>query len=89
MRLGADWKLADNDGDTLIHFACMKEVSHGQHEQTLDYLLQSPASKLMNVQNSNGDTPILVATRCVCVCVCVSDRGTSFSLCAGAILFQE
>ena len=71
MQVGADWKLSDKDGDTVLHFACMKEVPLGQHEKTLDFLLsKSPAIALVNAQNSRGDTPLLVAAR----------QGTSESL---------
>ena len=55
----------DKDQDTVLHFACMKEVSHGMHEKTLQLLLNTPAKSLINKQNSKGDTPIMVATRYV------------------------
>ncbi len=63
LSMGADWKLVDKDGDTVIHFACMKEVKHGMHDKTLEYLLTTGASRLMNSQNCRGDTPIMVAIR--------------------------
>ena len=62
--LGADWKAVDKDGDTVLHFACMKEVDHGMHDNTLDYLLSSSAIASLNRQNVRGDTPLMVATRC-------------------------
>ena len=55
----------DKDNDTVLHFACMKEVSHGMHERTLQLLLNTSAKSLINKQNSKGDTPIMVATRYV------------------------
>lgn len=61
---GADWKSRDKDGDTVLHFACMKSSPQGLHKQTLEYLLEkSPAVSLLDVQNNRGDTPILVAAR--------------------------
>ncbi len=60
---GADWKQVDKDGDTVLHFACMKEVKHGLHDSTLEYLLTHGATRLKNAQNCRGDTPIMVATR--------------------------
>ena len=63
--LRADWKAVDKDGDTVLHFACMKEVSHGLHDKTLEFLLTTPVSALKNAQNCRGDTPIMVATRYV------------------------
>lgn len=61
--LGADWRVVDKDGDTVLHFACMKEVAHGVHDKTLEFLLTTPAASLRNAQNVRGDTPIMVATR--------------------------
>ena len=55
----------DKDQDTVLHFACMKQVSHGMHERTLQLLLNTPAKSLINKPNSKGDTPVMVATRCV------------------------
>lgn len=63
MRMGADWKAVDKDGDTVLHFACMKEVSHGMHDKTLEFLMTSSFATLKNTQNIRGDTPIMVATR--------------------------
>ena len=60
---GADWKAVDKDGDTILHFTCMKEVDHGMHEKTLEYLLSTPVIALKNRQNVRGDTPIMIATR--------------------------
>lgn len=63
--MGADWRMVDKDGDTLLHFACMKEVESGMHDNTLEYLLYTPAfATLRNSQNVRGDTPLMVATRC-------------------------
>ena len=64
MRSGANWKAVDEEGDTVLHFACMKEVSHGLHDRTLEFLLATPIASLKNAQNVRGDTPINVATRC-------------------------
>lgn len=64
MRLDADWKAVDKDKDTVLHFACMKEVPHGMHEKTLEFLMTTQVSTLKNAQNCRGDTPIVVATRC-------------------------
>ena len=62
---GADWKAVDKDGDTLLHFACMKELDHGLHDKTLEFLLSSSSvSSLKDCQNARGDTPLMVATRC-------------------------
>ena len=63
MRSGANWKAVDEEGDTVLHFACMKEVSHGLHDKTLEFLLATPIASLKNAQNVRGDTPINVATR--------------------------
>ena len=64
MQVGADCKLRDKDGDSVLHFACMKEVPQGQHCKTLEFLLsKSLTSSLINTQNSRGDTPLLVAAR--------------------------
>ena len=63
MRLDADWKAVDKDKDTVLHFACMKEVPHGMHEKTLEFLMTTQVSTLKNAQNCRGDTPIVVATR--------------------------
>lgn len=71
----------DKDDDNVLHFACMKEVSHGVHQKTLQLLLNTPAKSLINKPNNKGDTPIMVATRCVtmslpvcnCVSACVTD----------------
>ena len=66
---GADWKAVDKDGDTLLHFACMKEVENGMHDKTLEYLLRMPAfAALRDSQNVRGDTPLMVATRCGIEC---------------------
>ena len=63
--MGADWKMVDKDGDTLLHFACMKEVESGMHDRTLEYLLRTPAfAALRDSQNVRGDTPLMAATRC-------------------------
>ena len=63
--LGVDWKAVDKDGDTVLHFACMKEVDHGMHDKTLDYLLSSSAAaSLKDAQNVRGDTPLIIASRC-------------------------
>lgn len=62
----------DKDKDTVLHFACMKEVSHGMHEKTLQLLLNTIAKSLINKGNSKGDTPIMVATRCVTMFVTMS-----------------
>lgn len=65
LSLEANLKAVDKDNDTVLHFACMKEVSHGMHDRTLQLLLNTPAKSLINKQNSKGDTPIMVATRYV------------------------
>ena len=75
LSLGADWKAVDKDGDTLLHFACMKEVEHGMHDKTLEYLLSASAIPVLkDRQNVRGDTPLMVATRCAVVfcesCMC-------------------
>ena len=67
MSEGADWKAVDADGDTVLHFACIKEVPCGRHDQTLEYLLSSPARALKDSCNKRGDTPIIVAARHVLV----------------------
>lgn len=64
MSQGADWRRTDKDGDTVLHFACMKSIPQGQHEKTLEYLLTTPLSQLKDARNANGDTPIMAATRC-------------------------
>ena len=63
LSLGADWRAVDKDGDTLLHFVCMKEVEHGMHDKTLDYLLTTSTIALKDSQNVRGDTPLMVATR--------------------------
>ena len=63
MGQGADWRAVDKDGDSVLHFACMKEVDHGMHDKTLEYLLTSSAIALKDCQNVRGDTPLMVATR--------------------------
>ena len=63
MGQGADWRAVDKDGDSVLHFACMKEVSHGMHDKTLEYLLTSSAIALKDCQNIRGDTPLMVASR--------------------------
>lgn len=63
MSQGADWRRTDKDGDTVLHFACMKSIPQGQHEKTLEYLLTTPLSQLKDARNANGDTPIMAATR--------------------------
>ena len=63
MGVGADWKAVDSDGDTVLHVACMKEVTHGMHDRTVEALLTTPIKRLKNSQNCRGDTPIMVATR--------------------------
>ena len=63
LSLGADWKVVDKDGDTLLHFACMKDVDHGMHDETLAYLLSTQTAALKDCQNVRGDTPLMVATR--------------------------
>ena len=60
---GANWQLRDKDGDTVLHFACMKEVPQGNHDATLQFLLSTPAINLLNSQNCRGDTPLLVSIR--------------------------
>ena len=62
MHRGADWKKTDSDGDTVLHLACMKENT-GLHDKVLEFLMSSPASSLKNAKNSNGDTPIMAATK--------------------------
>jgi len=61
----ANIKAVDKDLDTVLHFACMKEISHGMHTRTVELLLNTPAKELINKTNSKGDTPIMVATRFV------------------------
>ncbi len=63
MQRGANWKTVDKEGDTILHFACMKEAKGALHDKTLEFLLSSPVSMLKDVQNGRGDTPIMVATR--------------------------
>lgn len=63
MQRGANWKAVDKEGDTILHFACMKETKGGLHDQTLKFLLCSHVSTLKDAQNGRGDTPIMVATR--------------------------
>ena len=65
MSKGADWRRTDRDGDTVLHFVCMKSIHHGQHEKTLEYLLTTPVSQLKDARNSSGDTAVMVATRSV------------------------
>ena len=60
---GANWQARDKDGDTVLHFACMKEVAQGNHDAALEFLLSTPAATLINAQNSRGDTPLLVTLR--------------------------
>ena len=60
---GADWKAVDTEGDSVLHFACMKEMKSGVHDKTLELLLNPPVVALKNKQNARGDTPIMVATR--------------------------
>ena len=62
MHHGADWKLTDSDGDTVLHLACMKETT-GSHEKILEFLMTTPASSIKDTTNSAGDTPVMVATR--------------------------
>ena len=62
MHRGADWKLTDSDGDTVLHLACMKETT-GSHEKIIEFLMTTPASSLKDAKNSAGDTPIMVATK--------------------------
>ena len=69
LSMGGDWKAVDKDGDTLLHFACMKEIENGKHDSTLEYLLLTPAiAALRDSQNVRGDTPLMVATRCCIEC---------------------
>lgn len=63
MQRGADWKAVDTEGDTILHFSCMKEAKGGLHDKLLEFLLSSPVGTLKNAQNGRGDTPIMVATR--------------------------
>ena len=65
LQAGADFRMQDKDGDTVMHFACMKTTPQGSHENALKILLSSPASSLTESQNCRGDTPLLVATRYV------------------------
>lgn len=60
---GADWKLRDKDGDTILHFACMSENPVGNYIATLKYLLSTPAKTLIDAQNARGDTPLHVAIK--------------------------
>ena len=63
--MGADWRMVDKDGDTLLHFACMKKIESAMHDKTLEYLLCAPAfAGLKDSQNVRGDTPLMIATRC-------------------------
>lgn len=63
MSRGADWRQRDKEGDTALHYACMKQLPQGQHEKALEYLLTTPLSQLKDAQNINGDTPIMTAIR--------------------------
>ena len=62
---GADWRHRDKDGDTALHFACLKELPQGQHEKTLEYLLTTPLSQLKDAQNVSGETPLNTACKWV------------------------
>ncbi|CAI8035970.1 Serine/threonine-protein kinase EDR1 [Geodia barretti] len=64
MSRGADWRHTDKDGDTALHFACMKAVPQGQHEKTLEYLLTTPLFQLKDAQNTSGETPLNTACKC-------------------------
>ena len=66
LSLEANLMAVDKEQDTVLHFACMKEVPHGMHEKTLQLLLNTLAKCLINKRNNKGDTPIMIATRCVC-----------------------
>ena len=68
LQAGADYKIRDKDGDTVVHFACMKATPQGSHDRALEMLLSSPASSVIDYQNCRGDTPLLVAARYI-VCV--------------------
>ena len=62
---GADLKLKDSENDSVLHFACMKALPQGRHDSTLEFLLTTlVSSDILNSQNTNGDTPLLVAVRC-------------------------
>ena len=63
MNEGADWRAVDAVGDTVLHFACIKEVPCGRHDQTLEYLMSTPARTLKDSCNKRGDTPIFLAAR--------------------------
>ena len=65
MSKGADWRRTDRDGDTVLHFTCMKAIPNGRHDKTLEYLLTTPISQLKDARNTSGDTAVMVATRSV------------------------
>ena len=63
---GADMKAVDKDGDTVLHFACMKQFDDSStcHNQTLRILLTAKVV-CPNRQNLAGDTPLMTALRSV------------------------
>ena len=58
---GANFKAVDKDGDTVLHFACMKTVPNGLHLQTIKMLI--PSMTHPNQQNLAGDTPLMTALK--------------------------
>lgn len=65
MSRGVEWGHTDRDGDTVLHMACMKNMPHGEHEKTLEYLLTTPLSQLMNARCLCGDTALNKACKSV------------------------
>lgn len=59
---GANIRAVDKDGDSVLHFACMKNFKHGRHIETVRFLSHC-LLPYPNEQNQAGDTPLMVALR--------------------------
>ena len=61
---GADYRALDDDGDSMLHFACMREFCNGNHEKTITILINALKADV-NLQNKHGDTPLMIAIKYV------------------------
>ena len=63
LKSGAIGSLVDNEGDSAIHYVCLKDQAERTHVEALNLLLEQAANS--SLQNKKGDTPLHIAARFV------------------------
>lgn len=61
-RLRANIQVVDSEGDSILHFACMKNFKHGCHVETVK-ILSAFLMPYPNQKNHAGDTPLMLALK--------------------------